>query len=244
MEGKFRLAMRDVPRPIVLALDAAGSGCSVAVGVGERIVNIERVEITHGHAERILSMADDALSRAGLPPSALDLVAVTVGPGSFTGIRVGLATAKGITLATGARLAGVSSFDAVAAVHAKPGCFLLVALESRREDLYVQLFGTRCDSVGKPATTAAGLADLVHAAIGKAPLRIAGDAAPRAAVLLAGRPLTTVLEDTPPDAIGALRAALCQLRRGEENTAARPLYIRTPNVTLSAEHRNPNLRQA
>lgn len=235
--------MGDVSQPIVLALDAAGSGCSVAVGVGERIANIERVEISQRQAERILPMADDVLSRAGLPPSALDLVAVTVGPGSFTGIRVGLAAAKGITLATGARLVGVSSFDAVAAIHAKRGCSLLVALESRREDLYVQLFGTRCDPVGKPATTAAGLADLVCAAIGEAPLRIAGDAAPRAAALLAGRPLTTVLSDSPSDAVGALRAALYQLRRGEQNTAARPLYIRTPNVTLSAEHRSANLRQ-
>jgi len=241
MERKFHLAMGDVSRPIVLALDAAGSGCSVAVGVGEQIVNIERVQISQRQAERILPMADDVLSRARLPPSALDLVAVTVGPGSFTGIRVGLAAAKGITLATGARLVGVSSFDAVAAIHAKPGCFLLVALESRREDLYVQLFGTRCDPVGKPATIAAGLADLVRAAIGEAPLRIAGDAAPRAAALLAGRPLTTVLRDSPSDAVGTLRAALYQLRRGEQNSAARPLYIRTPNVTLSAEHRNPNL---
>jgi tRNA threonylcarbamoyladenosine biosynthesis protein TsaB len=232
-------------KPVALALDAAGLACSVAVAVRDVIAYTERVEEPHGQTERLLPMADRALSRAGLSPAVLDLVAVTVGPGSFTGIRVGLAAARGIALATGARLIGVTSFDAVAATHAKRGRFLLVALESRRESLFVQFFGPHCDPIGEPAAIVpAELGDAVNATAGSTPLLIAGDAARRVAVLLSSRAETTVLNDSPPDAVGALRAALWRSRFSEQNNAARPVYLRSPGVTLAAKHRDRGLAPA
>ena len=190
-------------------------------------------------------MVDRALSRTGLPPEALDFVAVTVGPGSFTGIRIGLAAARGIALATDARLIGVTSFEAVAAARAKGGWFLLVALESRREDLFVQLFDPRCDPIGEPAAIMpAELDDVVNRAIGAVPLLVAGDAAQRAAAALSSRAAATVLNDSPSDAIGALRAALCRLHPHAQHIAARPVYLRSPGVTLAPKHRNPGLGPA
>jgi tRNA threonylcarbamoyladenosine biosynthesis protein TsaB len=219
--------------------------CSVAVTVGDVITYTERVDSTHGQAERLLPMADRALNRAGLSPAELDLVAVTVGPGSFTGIRVGLAAARGIALATGARLMGVTSFDAVAVTHATRGRFLLVALESRRENLFVQLFGPQCDPIGEPAAIIpAELGDDVNATVGAMPLLIAGDAAHRAAVLLSSRADTTILNDSPPDAVGALRAALRRPQSGEQINTARPIYLRSPGVTPAAKHREPGLGSA
>src|SRR5207302_2188062 len=97
----------------------AGSACSVAVGLGENIVAEEHIDTMHGQAEALLPLVNRAMREAGQEPAALDVVVVTVGPGSFTGIRVGLAAARGIALATGARLLGVTSFDAVA-VQASP----------------------------------------------------------------------------------------------------------------------------
>src|SRR6266851_9911888 len=94
-------------QPVILALDSAGLACSVAVALGDRVLGAERIEGMHGQAEALLPMVDRAMRKAGLPPAALDLVAATVGPGSFTGIRVGLAAARAIALATGARLIGV-----------------------------------------------------------------------------------------------------------------------------------------
>ena len=89
-------------------------------------------------------MVDAVMRQAGVRPAALDCVAATCGPGSFTGIRVGLAAAHGIALAAGARLIGVSSFGAAAAGAGQPDSslpgFLLVALESRRDELFIQLF--------------------------------------------------------------------------------------------------------
>lgn len=232
-------------QPVGLAVDAAGMACSVAVAVGDLVAYAERAEGTYGQAEKLLPMVDRALDRAGLTPAALDLLAVTVGPGSFTGIRIGLAATKGIALATGARLIGVTSFDAVAATRTAPGCFLLVALESRREDLFVQLFGPQGNPVGKPAAVIpARLDGFVNAAIGGAPLHIAGDAAQRAAVLVSQRPDTIVLSESPPDAIGALRAALRKRHVSGRNIAAQPLYLGLPGVTLRAEHLNPDLGRA
>lgn len=230
---------------LILALDSAGSACSVAVGVGERILAQTRIETRHGQAEALLPLVDRAMREAGQEPSGLENVAVTVGPGSFTGIRVGLAAARGIALATGARLIGVTSFAAVAAGVARSirstGHCLLIALESRREDLYVQFFDPASEPLGGPAVVMPfALGDATNAAVGTMPLLIAGDAAQRAAAALAPRRDTSVLEDSAPGAVGTLRAGLRLLRLGTAENAPRPLYLRPPNVTLPEGMRKPS----
>jgi len=218
-------------RPLVLALDSAGSACSAAVAVGEDILAAERIDTLHGQAEALMPLVDTAMRRAGLPPAALDLVVTTVGPGSFTGIRVGIAAARGIALAADAQLVGVTSFEAVA------GCehpnFLLVTLESRREDLFVQIFDRLRNPVGEPTAVApADLGELVNATAAAVPLLVAGDAVQRALPLLTKPPGTCLLEIRTPLAVGALRAAL-RLRLSGGGREARPLYLRPPDTTTS-----------
>jgi tRNA threonylcarbamoyladenosine biosynthesis protein TsaB len=230
---------------VILALDAAGLACSVAVSLGEKVVVEERIETMHGQAEALLPLVDKVMRKAGQAPAALDLVVATVGPGSFTGIRAGLAAARGIALATGARLLGVTSFDAVAIPAARSDCsearFLLVALESRREDLYVQFFGPHGDALREPAAIMPFLfREAVAATVGANPLLVAGDAAQRAAAALAQRPATTVLEGSAPGAVGALRAALRLLRLGSAVDPPRPLYLRVPDVTLAEIPQKPS----
>ena len=234
-------------QPVVLALDAAGLGCSVAVGVDNRVAGFRRVTSLHGQAEILLPLVDQVMAAAGLAPAAIDVVATTVGPGSFTGIRVGLAAARGIALCAGAQLLGVSSFAAVAAalpLRANDH-FLLVALESRREDLYVQLFGPMSIPVAEPAAfLPTALPEAVDAMAGRQRILIAGDAAPRAGSILAKRPHTTVLDDSAPDAVGVLKAALSVIRRGITGNSARPLYLRAPDVTLIGAGRKGDLASA
>jgi tRNA threonylcarbamoyladenosine biosynthesis protein TsaB len=219
-----------------LALDSAGLACSVAVSLGEEVVAEERIATMHGQAEALLPLVNRAMRQAGQMAASLNLVVATVGPGSFTGIRIGLAAARGIALATGARLLGVTSFDAVAVRAARNDWLetrpLLVALESRREDFYVQFFDPHGDALREPAAIMPFLfREAVAATIGANPLLIAGDAAQRAAAALEQRPDTAVLEDSAPGAVGALRAGLRLLRRGKAD-APRPLYLRPPDVTL------------
>jgi tRNA threonylcarbamoyladenosine biosynthesis protein TsaB len=223
-----------------LALDSAGSGCSVVVASGETVLGAERDTAMHGQAERLLPMVDAVMRAAGLSASVLDIIGVTIGPGSFTGIRVGLAAARGIALATGARLIGVTGFEAVAAGLAEParrGGFLLIVLESRREDLYTQLFDHARNSLGDPtATMPAALDETLNGIIGGAPLLLAGDAAQRAARILASRPDTIVAESSAPDAAGVLRAVLRRRRLYARSDGPLPLYLRPPDVTFSNAH--------
>jgi tRNA threonylcarbamoyladenosine biosynthesis protein TsaB len=239
--------MTDAGSPrVILALDAAGLGCSVAVSLGEEVVVEERIDTMHGQAEALLPLVDKAMREAGQMAASLDLVVATIGPGSFTGIRAGLAAARGIALATGARLLGVTSFDAVAVEAVRSDCletrFLLVALESRREDLYVQFCDPHGGALREPAAIMPFLfREAVTATIGANPLLVAGDAAQRAAVALAQRPDTAVLEDSAPGAIGTLRAGLRLLRLGSAADVPRPLYLRPPDVTLAEILQKPSL---
>ena len=233
--------MTGVPRdPVVLALDSAGLGCSVVVASGETVLGAQSDTAMHGQAEILLPMVDSVMRGAGLPASALDIIGVTVGPGSFTGIRIGLAAARGIALATGARLVGVTGFEAVAAGLARSSLgvgFILIALESRRADLYVQLFDHAHIALEDPtATMPAALNERLTRIIGSAPLLVAGDAVQRAASTLSQRPDTLVAAGSAPDAAGVLRAVL---RRPLPAQSAKPvpLYLRPPDVSFSKRGR-------
>jgi tRNA threonylcarbamoyladenosine biosynthesis protein TsaB len=231
-----------VPRdPVVLAFDSAGLGCSVVVASGETVLGAESDTAMHGQAEKLFPMVDSVMHRAGLAASALDIIAVTVGPGSFTGIRIGLAAARGIAHATGAPVIGVTGFEAVAAglagfyFGAGLGAgFILIALESRREDLYVQLFDHLRVALEDPAATMpTALNERLNDIIGGAPLLVAGDAAQRAASNLSKRPDTVVAAGSAPDAAGVLRAVLCRWPLPAQSAKPAPLYLRPPHVTFS-----------
>jgi tRNA threonylcarbamoyladenosine biosynthesis protein TsaB len=211
--------------PIILAIETAGSACSVAVGRGDRVIAYQRRDMRYGHGEALLPTIDSVMKDADLPPAAIEAVAVSVGPGGFTGIRVGLAAAQGIALATGARLVGITSFAAVAARTAlAEDAVLLVALDSRRTDLYVQLFGPRHDPLDEPRAL---LPDQLAAYVATSPLLIAGDAAEAAAALI-DRPGITIVAHSAPDARGVLAGA----RRISTDAPVRPLYLRPPDVTF------------
>jgi len=214
---------------VVLAIDTAGSACSVAVGCGALILAHEHRDMRHGHAEALLPMIDRTMAATGLPPRDIDVIAVSVGPGGFTGIRAGLAAAQGLALAGGAALVGVTSFAAVAAKLPRHGSPLLIVLDSRREDFYVQLFAQDNVVISEPAAVLPDdFGRFVTASIGDAPLRVAGDIAESAAASLRERSDVTIIPESAPDAIGVLAAASC----AEFIAHARPLYLRAPDVSF------------
>ncbi len=251
-------------KPLLLAIETAGSGCSAAILRGAETLAVEHRALRHGHAETLLPMVDRVARAAGVVPGALDFVAAATGPGGFTGIRAGLAAAQGIALASGARLVGVTSFAAVAAMsrtrgpewqpgwQSMPGgragndgaWVLLVALDSRRADLYVQLFAEDCTTqLAEPASVLPDrLASYVGGLIGGARLLVAGDLAEPAAAVLGealgpDRPIGT-MPDSAPDALGVAAAALLLVATGAAVAPVRPFYLRPPDVTLP-KGRNP-----
>jgi tRNA threonylcarbamoyladenosine biosynthesis protein TsaB len=222
----------------MLAFDTAGSACSVAVGRGGAVLAHQRCEMRHGHAEALLPMIDRVVKDAGLTPADIGVVAVSTGPGGFTGIRAGLAAAQGLALAARARLIGVTSFAAVAALIAPKEAPLLVSLDSRRVDLYVQLFDSANHPQGKPAAILPDvLGPHIAALIGDASIRIAGDAAVEAVASLARRPGIEIIAESAPDALGVLAACTRRLPLAEAQTLPRALYLRPPDVSFPKPRR-------
>lgn len=216
---------------IVLGLDSATAACSAAIWRDGRILARRFREMDRGQAEVLVPMAQTVVAEAGLRFFDLHRVGVTVGPGAFTGLRIGLAAARGIALAAGAELIGVTSLAAVAAAAfaeaVPPAGPLLVALETKRADLYAQLFAVD----GSPMTdafvsAAAGLA----AHLAACPAAIAGDGAQSALAAFAASGLAAPqrLAAGSPDA--AVVAALVG-ERPETHVAPEPVYLRPPEVT-------------
>jgi tRNA threonylcarbamoyladenosine biosynthesis protein TsaB len=219
---------------IILALDSSGSSCSVALVDGGGAVLAHRFRsMARGQAEVLMPMLRDAMAEAAIGFPALDLLAVTVGPGSFTGIRVGLAAARGLALATGLPAVGVTAFAAIAdavEIGEIGEAAVVVAIDSRRAELFVQVFvGGRSVPAPPLAVAPADLARLLPA--GR--LVVAGDGAARAAAALiaAGRDVI-VCGATSPDARHVARVALRQASDGIAPAPLQPLYLRAPDVTL------------
>lgn len=210
----------------ILALDAAGAACSAALWREGRIAVRRRQPMLKGQAEALMPMLLEVLAGGGLGFRDLGQIAVGVGPGSFTGIRIALAAARGIGLAAGIPVVGVDSFSAVAAALPAGligGRSLLVAIDSRRDQPFGRYFDSELGALGEPLVLDP------PALLARRPpgsLLIAGDAA----AMLPAAPDAEVAEgDFAPDAapIAHLAAA------GRAQCAPRPLYLRSPETTLA-----------
>ena len=129
---------------IVLAIDTAGVDCSAAVFDSDtgRILSAVTEMIGKGHAERLMATIDEALLQSARQLTDIDRIAVVTGPGSFTGIRVGVAAARGLALSLGIESVGITTLETLAAKHreAAGGKPLVVAMDAKRGELYVQAF--------------------------------------------------------------------------------------------------------
>ncbi|MBB3592761.1 N6-L-threonylcarbamoyladenine synthase [Rhizobium sp. BK529] len=129
---------------IVLALDTAGVDCAAAVYDSGRNTMLGEASdmIGKGHAEHLMGVIDRALEQAGVALSDIDRLAVTIGPGSFTGIRVGVAAARGFALSLNIPAVGITTLEVMAAAQrAKlPGRAVLAAMDAKRDEIYLQSF--------------------------------------------------------------------------------------------------------
>lgn len=129
---------------IVLALDTAGVDCAAAVyDSGRNTVLGEASDmIGKGHAEHLMGIVDRALDQAGVTLSDVDRLAVTIGPGSFTGIRVGVAAARGFALSLNVPAVGITTLEVMAAAQREkmPGRPVLAAMDAKRDEIYLQSF--------------------------------------------------------------------------------------------------------
>ncbi|HEY3798204.1 MAG TPA: tRNA (adenosine(37)-N6)-threonylcarbamoyltransferase complex dimerization subunit type 1 TsaB [Caulobacteraceae bacterium] len=202
----------------LLAIDTCLSACQVALFDGARMIASASEPMERGHQERLAPMARDVMTQAGAGFGDLAPIAVTLGPGSFTGLRVGLAFAKGIAFATGAPLAGIGTLAALAASAGTDGVRVGV-VDARRGQVYWQAFDGDA-ALTEPAVTPLS-ATLAHLAELRRPISAIG---PGAALL--ETVAASVIEIAAPSlaALGRLAATAPTARD------LTPLYLRAPDA--------------
>ncbi len=220
---------------IVLGIDTATSGCSAALIRDETCLAAIRERMTRGQSEALTPMIDDVVRRAGVTFGDIDAMAVTRGPGAFTGLRIGIATARALALAVGKPCLGIGTFEALRAEAADAGAMagidaLVVGVDSKREEQFVAVFGADGALIGEPAALTP---DAVAGRLtGLERLAVVGDAADVLADAL--RPAFDVNrypEIDLPDPTVVARLGLEALS-APQMAPATPLYFRPPDVTL------------
>src|SRR5215510_9446376 len=160
----------------VLAIDTALEACSAAVLERGKIRASETLPMARGHAEALMPLVARVMDRANIGFSELGRIAVTTGPGSFTGLRVGIAAARGIALASGRPEVGVSTLAAFAAPHIanEAGDSVVAAIDARHGHVYLQVLAGAGRTLVGPHL--ASVEDAVRVATA-APARLVGSAA-------------------------------------------------------------------
>jgi tRNA threonylcarbamoyladenosine biosynthesis protein TsaB len=209
----------------VLIIDTCLAACQVAAFDGARQLAAASEPMERGHQERLATMAAEVMAAAALAFADLGKIAVTIGPGSFTGLRVGLAFARGLAMAAGAPLAGIGTLHALAASGGDGGVCAGV-IDARRGLVYVQAFDGDAPLMA-PDVLPIGEAMLQLARLGPGPLRLVG---PGARLLAHGLRHAVVVELAAPDLAALGRLALA----AEPDPALRPLYLRAPDAKLPA----------
>ena len=134
---------------MLLSLETASSICSTAIWGPDGCIVEASLHEPRKHAEMLAPMICELSGAADVALGDVDTIAVSAGPGSYTGLRIGVSTAKGLAMATGARLVAVPSLEALAMSalpQARAGEYIAAAFPSRREDAYVAVF--RVDDSG------------------------------------------------------------------------------------------------
>jgi tRNA threonylcarbamoyladenosine biosynthesis protein TsaB len=197
---------------------------------------VESESMARGQAQELMGQVDRVLIAAGVEPQDLDAVAVTRGPGAFTGLRIALAAAKGFALALGIPCIGVTTLEVVAAgvpEAERKGTaerLVLACVESKRDDIFVQIFSSDVQPLSDPlACNAAELKGLF--ATGER-IVLVGDAAERALAMLHGAEVDAVLSTAQALPDPAIIATLAAPRLCETHAMPEPLYIRPPDAVL------------
>jgi tRNA threonylcarbamoyladenosine biosynthesis protein TsaB len=213
----------------ILAIDTALQVCASAVldTTSGQMLAFESLPMARGHAEALMPQIARVMDAAGCEFATLDRIAVTVGPGSFTGLRVGISAARGLALATGKPAIGLSTLSALAAPHvaARTQDAIIAAIDARNDQVYFQIFAASGVTVVPPRLDLA--ANAVRAAVME-PTVISGSGA---SLMAAHWP-----DSAPPPRVDARPAAditwIARLGAAAEDdrSAPKPLYLRRPDA--------------
>ena len=215
----------------VLAIDTALAACSAAVLDTRHVAVVasETLPMVRGHAEAIMPLIARVMDQAGVEFAELDRIAVTTGPGSFTGLRVGISAARGIALAAGKPAVGLSTLAGFAAPHIaeNDSSAVVAVIDARHEHVYLQVFGAggrdaSCRRASRRSRRRCGRRPA-------APARIVGSGAELiAAHWPASEPPPVLVEQLGAPDIGWI--ARLGAAAAEGHGPPKPLYLRAPDA--------------
>jgi tRNA threonylcarbamoyladenosine biosynthesis protein TsaB len=218
----------------VLALDTALAACSAAVfdTANGGLIASESLLMARGHAEALMPLIERVMKKSGVAFAELERIVVTTGPGSFTGLRVGIAAARGLGVATKIPVVGVTTLSAYAAPYlaADDQIPVVVAIDARHDHVYLQVFGAGGRTLIAPRL--APLNEAIRAA-SEAPARIIGSAAKAVAAGLgrglgrtASAPVVVDTREAPEIGwVAQIGAAV-----SEAQAPPKPQYLRAPDA--------------
>jgi tRNA threonylcarbamoyladenosine biosynthesis protein TsaB len=243
-----RLLEQAAAQSPVLGLDTSTSIASLALIAGGKVAaSLEQPVTSHGAA--LPSAVDELLRAAGLSIPDIGAIAVGTGPGSFTGLRIGISYAKGIAMASGCALVGVPGFDAMALAalernNIPEGRLVCVVVDARKGEVYAALYRVVADGLKKLSEEVVIALEHLASRTTEDVMFVGDERAKDAAALVESRGhWVAVFESQNLDLRGVCVAALGAARfaRGETDRAAslEPLYIRTPEATFKPTSKNP-----
>ena len=224
----------------LLALETATLAGGAALLDDGRLVGESRLNIALTHSERLMAVVDRLLQDCAWDVADLDALAVSIGPGSFTGLRVGAATAKGLALALEIPVAPVPTLDALAATLPFADAPVCAILAARRDEVYCSLYRwtgvvmeRQWDYLALPPEAAAARLD--------APVIVLGDGVAACRLYLARlgpglREAEPVHSLPSPAVVGALGHAILAAGGGIPAERLTPLYLRPSEAELKARH--------
>ncbi len=215
---------------LLLAVDTTGERCSACVydARSSRVLALAEPEIGKGHAERLMGVVDDVLATAGISYDDLERLAVAVGPGSFTGIRVGVSAVRGLALALGRPAVGVDVLEALAHPHLNAGSAVLAIQDARRGELYAALYAANGSVLRAPAVLALDALPAFATGGQAQSLGLAGSGAAIASAQLAHARIVSSRAEPPIEAVAAIGA------RRVPGAPVRPLYLRQADAKPSS----------
>jgi len=214
-----------------LAVNTATKVLSLALVEGGEVLHFFETPETRDQGNTLLGHIQSGLKKNNIGYPDLDVLAVVTGPGSFTGIRIGLAAMRGISLAADKPLIGLSSFDMFAVPDSE--AVNIIAVESWREELYFAAL----DEEGHPLiecgneTPEVFARRFVHALPGNHKIRLSGDAAGTVAPFFP----EALLADKEATAVNVARLALHKFKKSSVFPKPVPYYLREADVTISAK---------
>lgn len=220
---------------VILALDTSTRTGSCAVVRDGRVLAETAGDAVRSHGERLPAEVGAALDAAGVALSDVDLFAVAVGPGSFTGLRVGIATMQGLAMASARPLIGVSVLDALARIAASPGVRVATWVDAWRGEVYASLYDG-----GSAAEPIVDRPERLLSALHPLPVVFIGDGAAvhRERILRDTGPwgrIAPVVEPLLAGTIGQMAAARAAEGLAPGPDEIRPLYVRRPDAELARD---------